>query len=193
MSAPRASAARSNDLVHGGPGQGTSAHRRRALSFALALLAIAPGACGPRAGQPDPGPGPGREEPGREEIEERAAAHAAGDTVSGAARPRRSGEIARADLNRVLDAGPGAFLGRAEVKVRLARGAFRGWEVVRPPYPEIDLVAGDVVLSVNGRILEHPVDLERLWSDLRAASAIDVDVERAGGRFALRFAVVPPL
>jgi hypothetical protein len=37
------------------------------------------------------------------------------------------------------------------------------------------------------------VDLERLWRDLRAANAIDVDVDRGGRKFALRFSVVPPM
>lgn len=106
-------------------------------------------------------------------------------------RPVRQGTVSRGEVDRVLDAGPGAFLGRTEVKARLDKGAFRGWEVVRPPFPEVDLVAGDVVLAVNGRALERPGDLEQLWTDLRAADAIEVSVERDGKRFTLRFAVVP--
>ena len=106
-------------------------------------------------------------------------------------RPVRQGTVTRGQVDRVLDAGPGAFLGRTEVKARLDKGSFRGWEVVRPPFPEVDLVAGDVVLAVNGRALERPGDLEQLWTDLRAADAIEVSVERDGKRFTLRFAVVP--
>jgi S1-C subfamily serine protease len=165
--------------------------RTMATTLAMALAAVpAMAACGSRT--PESGqPGEVIEEPAAPaELAEETAPAAGGATQKG---PRRNGEVARADLNRVLDAGPGAFLGRAEVKARLVKGQFRGWQVVRAPYTEIDLVPGDVVLAVNGRALEHPVDLERLWSDLRAANAIDVDVERSGQRFAIRFAVVPPL
>lgn len=150
-------------------------------TYALAI-GVALAGCGPRVQPAQPG----------EEIEDPGAPRAEPDPAAPTA-ARRTGEVARADLNHVLDAGPGAFLGRAEVKARLVKGQFHGWEVVRSPYPDIDLVVGDVVLSVNGRVLEHPVDLERLWNDLRAANAIDVDVERGGRRFALHFAVVPAL
>lgn len=166
-----------------------------ALAVAIALQAAALTAC--RRAPPA--------SPASEEVEDPNAARAAAaesaaeDTGATAAEgaavdpSKHGGQIARFDLNRVLDAGPGAFLARAEVKARLVKGQFRGWQVVRSPYTQIDLVAGDVVVSVNGRTLEHPVDLEKLWRDLRAANRIDVDVDRGGRRFALRFAVVPPL
>ena len=151
-----------------------------------AVCAVALAACGSRAPPQQPG----------EQVEEpddaRAAAAESAPGADSATSPRE-GKIARADLNRVLDAGPGAFLARTEVKARLAKGQFRGWQVVRSPYAKIDIVPGDVVLSINGRTLEHPVDLERLWRDLRAANAIDVDVDRGGRKFALRFSVVPPM
>jgi len=164
--------------------------RRAALELSpvlAAVCAVALAACGSRA-PPD--------KPGVEQIEDPAAARTAvAESAPGAdaATSPRDGQIARADLNRVLDAGPGAFLARAEVKARLQKGQFRGWQVVRSPYTKIDIVPGDVLLSINGRTLEHPVDLERLWRDLRAANKIDVDVDRGGRKFALRFSVVPPM
>ena len=103
---------------------------------------------------------------------------------------RRTGEVARQALDRVLRAGPGAFLARVEVRAHLVAGSFAGWEVVRSPYPEVNLLAGDVVLSVNGHTLEHPLDLEALWRELARAGAIRVEVARAGQRFALAFKVV---
>jgi hypothetical protein len=149
-------------------------------------LALSLAACGSRSRAPD--------QP-LEQVEDPAAAQAVarGDETGheAAQSPSRDGQVARADLNRLLDAGPGAFLARAEVKARVVKGQFHGWEVVRTPYPELDLRPGDVILSVNGSILEHPVDLERLWTDLRAANAIAVDVERGEKRFALRFSIVP--
>jgi S1-C subfamily serine protease len=164
--------------------------RTRAHALAQALLAahaIALAACGAHAPPTDPG---------SEELEDPNAARTASTETAKDAKSVPSphgGQIARVDLNGVLDAGPGAFLARAEVKARVVKGQFSGWQVVRSPYAQIDLVPGDVVLAVNGRTLEHPVDLERLWRDLRAANTIAVDVDRGGRRFALRFAVVPPL
>ncbi len=164
--------------------------RRAALELIPVLAAVgavALAACGSRAPP---------ENPGVEQVEEPDDALAASaETAPGAdaTTSSRDGKIARADLNRVLDAGPGAFLARAEVKARLDKGQFRGWQVVRSPYTKIDIVPGDVLLSINGRTLEHPVDLERLWRDLRAANAIDVDVDRGGRKIALRFSVVPPM
>lgn len=104
---------------------------------------------------------------------------------------RRKGEIPRADLDRVLEAGPGRLLARVEVKASVTGGRFIGWEVVRNPWADIDLVAGDVVLSVNGRTLEHPLELKVLWDDLRKANAIAVEVNRKGVKFGLEFAIVP--
>jgi hypothetical protein len=109
------------------------------------------------------------------------------------ARPRRrSGEIPRADLDRVLEAGPGRLLARVEVKASLHGGRFIGWEVVRNPWEDVDLLAGDVILSVNGRTLEHPLELKVLWDDLRKADALTVEVDRKGEKLRLDFAIVPP-
>lgn len=104
---------------------------------------------------------------------------------------RRRGEIQRAALDEVLAAGPGRLLRRVAVKASVKGGRFKGWEVVRSPWREVDLVAGDVVLAVNGRTLEHPLELKVLWDDLRKASTIAVEVDRKGQKFALEFAIVP--
>lgn len=104
---------------------------------------------------------------------------------------RRKGEIPRAELERVLEAGPGRLLARVPVKAKVTRGRFNGWEVVRSPWREVDLVAGDVILTVNGRTLEHPLELKVLWDDLRKANAIAVEVDRKGEKFGLEFAIVP--
>ena len=104
---------------------------------------------------------------------------------------RRTGEIQRAELERVLQAGPGRLLARVRVKANVTGKRFNGWEVVRIPWPSVDLVAGDVVLAVNGRTLEHPLELKVLWDDLRKANAIAVEVDRKGEKFALTFDIVP--
>lgn len=104
---------------------------------------------------------------------------------------QRTGEIQRTELDRVLEAGPGRLLARVQVKANVTGKRFNGWEVVRVPWPGVDLVAGDVVLAVNGRTLEHPLELKVLWDDLRKANAIAVEVDRKGEKFALKFDIVP--
>jgi hypothetical protein len=103
----------------------------------------------------------------------------------------RTGTIERAELDRVLEAGPGRLLARVRVKANVTGKRFNGWEVVRVPWQAVDLLAGDVVLAVNGRTLEHPLELKVLWDDLRKANAIAVDVDRKGEKFALTFDIVP--
>lgn len=105
---------------------------------------------------------------------------------------RREGEIARADLVRVLDAGEGRFLASVEVKANVLKGKFGGWRVVKSPYADVDLRPDDVILSVNDRMLEHPLELNLLWDDLRKADVIVVEVDRGGERFTLRFTIAPP-
>jgi hypothetical protein len=108
-----------------------------------------------------------------------------------AAPPRvREGTIDRAALDRVLAGGPGRLLATVEVRARVVKRTFSGWEVVRAPWPEVDLVPGDVVLLINRRTLERPLELESLWGELRTADAIVAEVERGPERFTLRFAVV---
>ena len=161
----------------------------RAIALAIA---VALGACG------GPGPDPAAPDDGRlldledPETTGRAAPDRADAETAPAAPRRREGTIARADLDRVLDAGPGRFLARVEVKARSSEGRFTGWEVVRSPWAHVDLQPGDVVLRVNGRSLEHPLELKLLWEDLRRAPAIEAQVERGGERFALRFTITAP-
>jgi S1-C subfamily serine protease len=95
--------------------------------------------------------------------------------------PRRPG-VARAELVRTLDAGPGAFL--AKVHVRAARDAtgFHGWEIVGldAPYAGGGLAPGDVVTRVNGRVIERPEQLGEVWGGLRGAGEIVVEYLRGG-------------
>jgi S1-C subfamily serine protease len=162
--------------------------RRAAAIAALLAIGAAPAACGGRA------PGPGAPLSGESAGGAGAAVEDAGPAQPSAKAElprRRAGEIRRADLDRVLDAGPGRFLATVEVRARLVDGAFRGWEVRKSPWDDVDLLPGDLLLDVNGRSLQHPLELKVLWDDLRRASTITAKIDRRGERFTLRFAVVP--
>ena len=166
-----------------------------ARAIALAIAVTIAGTSGAGCGRP--GPDPTAPDDGRlldledPETTGRAAPERA-DAAAPAVPRRREGTIARADLDRVLDAGPGRFLARVEVKARSSEGRFTGWEVVRSPWAHVDLQPGDVVVRVNGRSLEHPLELKLLWEDLRRAPVLEAQVERGEERFALRFTITSP-
>jgi len=99
--------------------------------------------------------------------------------------------LTRSALNAALDAGPGAFLARVDVRAARLGGRFVGWEIVSLwPGAQIELRPGDVVLGVNGRTLERPESLGALFGDLRTANEIVVDYRRGLERREARFPVV---
>jgi len=102
--------------------------------------------------------------------------------------------LTRTDLQQVLDAGPGAFLARFEVRAYFAGKRFSGWELLGFAEPTSRLAAsgllpGDVVTKVNEHTLERPEQLQELWDDLRQAPSIVVSGLREGAPFELRFDV----
>jgi S1-C subfamily serine protease len=109
--------------------------------------------------------------------------------------PAVEGEIARAQLAVVLDAGLGRFLQGVVTEPELESGRFVGFRLVSL-YPDdermraVDLVAGDVILSVNGLPIERPEQALHVWSSLRVASELLVAYRRDGEDRQLRFAIV---
>ena len=97
----------------------------------------------------------------------------------------REGVLRRSSLSRAIDGGLGRWLSAVEVEPGVAQGHFRGW-VVRSLYPgdpcyrEIDLRAGDLVLRVNGKSVEHPEQASEVFASLRTAPALVVDFVRGG-------------
>jgi len=66
----------------------------------------------------------------------------------------RNAQVDRAQLDAVLDAGPGRFLHGVEVAPRFFRRAFAGWEIVQfmpgeTRFTPYDLQPGDVVILDN--------------------------------------------
>ena len=108
---------------------------------------------------------------------------------------RTAGEIARADLIPVLDAGLGRFLGGVGVEPHLVEGGFAGWRLLRL-FPEdtrfrgIDIGPGDIVTSINGQAIERPEQAFAVWNGLRVASELMVAYTRDGEDRQLRFAIV---
>ncbi len=106
-----------------------------------------------------------------------------------------SGEIARADMNAVIDAGLGRFLQGVGTEAQLDGGRFVGFTLTRL-YPEdarfqrLDLRPGDVVVRVNGQPIERPEQALAVWNGLRVASELMVEYVRAGEPRQLRFDIL---
>jgi type II secretory pathway component PulC len=103
--------------------------------------------------------------------------------------PAAAASVGRAELQRLLDAGPGQFLQSVQVKAFFYGGRFTGWEIVRLTANRLDLRPGDVVSTVNDHTIERPEQLARLWEDLRAARTIVIRGFRRGQPLELRVAV----
>jgi type II secretory pathway component PulC len=148
------------------------------------LVSVVVGACG--GGQRPEFPDPSSEDDpqaGRVEVvRERHAAH--GQSASGLTRER---------LNAVLDAGPATFLRGVKVKASLVEDKFAGWEIVAFNDPELagnGLLPGDVVVSANGKSLEHPEELGYVFEQLRNAPELTVTYRRAGSDRVLHVPIV---
>jgi hypothetical protein len=163
-----------------------------------AMAALAAAACGPKVALP-----PASFD---EELEPRRVSDVPpGDPLLVAERPvapsgkgLRTGTIARERLNAVLDAGPPSFLRQLEVTPKLSGDRFVGWELVQlvdrqSPLFDVDVAPGDVLLSVNGRQLSRPDQLQVLWDSLRAANEVTAQLWRGGGKLELAFAIEPRL
>lgn len=104
------------------------------------------------------------------------------------------GVIVRTELDRVLDAGPGAFLGRVEIEPVMEGERFVAFRIAalhdEALFAGVDLSVGDRLVSINGQTIERPEHAMTVWSSLRVASELLVVIERAGQMRQLRFAIV---
>jgi hypothetical protein len=171
----------------------------RTLLLSMVFLPWPLAACGPKV------------QPSRPEadVEMPAARHTtdaeAQPAVSVAARPEappgkglRNGTIARDRLLAVLDAGPGTFLRQLEVMPKKNGERFVGWELVQvldkqSPLYDVDLVAGDVLLAINGKPISRPDQLQTVWDSLRTANEVTAQLWRGDAQLTLAFTIEPKL
>lgn len=102
--------------------------------------------------------------------------------------------IRRAELLAVLDTSPGYFLQHVQTEPRFDHGQFAGWRLVHffpgdPRFVDVDLHAGDVVTRVNGQSIERPDQFLAVWTSLRSARELVVELDRAGQPQTLRFTI----
>jgi type II secretory pathway component PulC len=105
-------------------------------------------------------------------------------------------EIPRSELLAVLDAGLGRFLGRVATEPAREGNAFLGFRVVsldaafRSADADAGVRDGDVIVRVNGQVIERPEEALAVWEGLRVASTLAIEYLRAGERREARFAIV---
>jgi hypothetical protein len=109
----------------------------------------------------------------------------------------RTGTIDRTALLAVLDAGPGQFLRQLEVTGAMDGELFVGWQLVQlldksSALHRLDLVAGDILIALNGAPLSRPDQLMTVWDSLRSADRLTCDLLRGEARFQISFAIEPP-
>jgi hypothetical protein len=107
----------------------------------------------------------------------------------------RAGRIPREQLDAVLDAGPGAFLRGIQVDAEVVDRRLRGWRIRRfwpgdARFAQVDLLPGDLVLSVNGHLIVRPEHLQSVWDGLRDAHRLTVEVDRQGAIYQLDYTIV---
>jgi hypothetical protein len=111
----------------------------------------------------------------------------------------RPGVLRRSAVARVVDAGLGQWLaGGVEVDRSPPPGRrFEGW-VVRSLYPgdpcyrDVDVQIGDVVVRINGKSIERPEQAQEVFSSLRSAPALVLDLIRAGQSRTVTLPIVEP-
>ena len=109
--------------------------------------------------------------------------------------PVTSGEIARADLVAVLDAGLGRFLQGVDLSPDMREGAFFGFRINQlypddPRFTSLALQPGDTVTRINGQSIERPEHALQVWNSLRVASELLIEFEHEGELKQLRFAIL---
>ena len=113
------------------------------------------------------------------------------------ARSLRSGAVSREAVVRVLNDGPAMFLRVHDVAPVADGSTLIGWRLIRffpareaSPLSDLDVVPGDVLLSVNGTFVERPEHLMSVWQGLYTAPEIRAVIARDRERIELHYRIL---
>ncbi|MBK9070447.1 MAG: hypothetical protein IPL79_05525 [Myxococcales bacterium] len=109
----------------------------------------------------------------------------------------RGGSVPREAVVRVLSAGPALFLRAHDVSPVADGPTLVGWRLMRffpsreaSPLSDLDILPGDVLLSVNGTFVERPEHLMAIWQSLYTAPEIRAVLARNLERIELHYQIV---
>lgn len=116
------------------------------------------------------------------------------DAAGRALVPAPPGSLWRHDVNAVLDRGLGHFLQRVEVEPAFADDKFQGFKILQLHpvawWQGVDILPGDIVLSLNGMPIERATEAYTAFESLRSASELRVAYLRNGQRRELKYAII---
>lgn len=103
--------------------------------------------------------------------------------------------LARADLQRAMDAGPQRFMSKVMLDPFFIDRRFVGFRLSRfyegdPRFADLDLRRGDVVLRVNGLPIGRPNQFMHAWNEVKHAREIRVDYLRGAEKRVLRVRIL---
>lgn len=154
---------------------------RHAVLFASALTLLA-GACG------------GSPEPKTADAPKAATTSASTSPPSDPLKSRAPvTQLKRADVKMAIDRGLGVFLQNVMVEdyPAMKEGRFYGFRLkaLNPDWA-VDLRPGDVIVRVNGQIIEHPEEADAALRSLEKAGSLKIDYEREGKLKTLELPIV---
>lgn len=116
------------------------------------------------------------------------------DAAGRALVPAPAGSLWRHDVNGAIDKGLGYFLQRVDVEPAFADEKFLGFKIVQLHpmawWQGVDILPGDIVLSLNGMPIERATEAHTAFESLRTASELRVAYIRNGQRRELKYAIV---
>jgi len=110
-----------------------------------------------------------------------------------ALQPERTFSPSRQTYEAFFDLPPASLLARMALDPIRDGVQLLGYRIVElyVPFEGVDLIEGDIIVSVDGRVIQTPDAYFQKWSTLREASGCDVVVQRGMERFVLSWRVQP--
>ncbi len=105
-------------------------------------------------------------------------------------------QMQRAILSQAMEAGPQRFIAGLRVKPAFEDKRFLGYKLVgyttdSPLTQGAAVVAGDIILAVNGASLERPDQFMQAWQSIAKQNQLEVLLLRNGERLLFRWTLVP--
>jgi S1-C subfamily serine protease len=100
-----------------------------------------------------------------------------------------TGVIHRSELRRFIKLGPQRFIRQVSVRPAFHRKKFFGWRIISYRGPGA-IRPGDVVMRVNGGLVERPDQFMAVWDTLERRKDLVVDLVREGRTITLRYPIV---